>query len=90
MDTPRDWEQTRLIAILGTLDMTYDDVTTILKISGSTISTAEKWLKGALFDEVENLFTVDNLQKVVKEVLADKNILPTELVRAARLTLTTS
>lgn len=66
--------------------MTYNDVATILKISGSTISIAEKWLRGAPFDEVKNVFTMDRLQQVVKEVLTDENILPVELVNADRLT----
>ena len=86
MDTPSSWEQTRLIAILRTLDITYGDVATILKISGTTISIAEKWLRGAPFDEVAALFTMDKLQNIVNKVLSGKDIHPTELVNAARLT----
>ncbi len=80
------WGKTRLIAILRTLDLSYYDVENILNLSGNTISAAEKWLKGAPFDEVASVFTIDNLQKVVNEVLTDKNINPIELVKAARLT----
>lgn len=86
MENPVSWEKTRSIAILRTLDKTYYDVANILNISGSTISSAENWLIRAPFDEVKAVFTVDKLQKVVNEVLTDKDIHPTELVSAARLT----
>ena len=86
MYIPGSWEEIRLVGILRALQKTHDETSEILKMQKLRVGNIEKWLREALFDQVEALFTIYSIQKVIDDALVNKEIDPQDLARAARLT----
>jgi hypothetical protein len=86
MEKPGDNDEIRLVAILRTLEKSQDYTAATLKMGKERVVKIESWLKDESYDSVASLFLPHLLQKAVDEKLAETKILPSELVRAARLT----
>ena|GEM_PF-4490429 len=86
MNRPGEITEIQLVAILRVLKITQEETGSILKMRKERVGDIENWLKAAHFESVEGLFLNYRLQKVIEERLSDTDILPADLVRAARLT----